>query len=75
MTWSKRNKRRVWPWRLRINGILPITNYQLKGKPGFSVRYLHPSRPDKLVLANYVLVGSKVRKVSEEEIPNPSELH
>ncbi len=75
MNWSSRLNRRNINWQIPISGVLPITDYHFEGKPGFSVRYLHPSKKGKLVLASYVFSGGKVRKVSEEEIPNPSALH
>jgi hypothetical protein len=75
MNWSTRLKRRSPGWQLAINGVLPITNYHFEGKPGFSVRYLHPSKKDKLVLASFVLVKGHIRKVSEEEIPNTARIH
>jgi hypothetical protein len=75
MNWTPRLKRRVISWQSRIHGILPITNYHSEGKPGFSVRYLHPSIKDKLVLSSFVFTGGTVRKVGEEEIDNPSEVH
>ncbi|MDQ7784250.1 MAG: SH3 domain-containing protein [Desulfomonilaceae bacterium] len=75
MAWSSRLKRRVINWQLGLKGILPITSFQFEGKPGFSVRYLHPAGNNKLVLASFVFAGGKVRKVSEEEIPNPSKIH
>ncbi len=75
MNWSVKLKRRVIGWQLRLVGILPITNYRFEGKPGFSVRFLHPSKKDKLVLASYVFSHGRVRKVSEEEIPNPANVH
>jgi hypothetical protein len=76
MTWSTRLKRRVKTWdKTSISGILPISSYHHEGKPGFSVRYLHPSKKDKLVLANYVFSGGQVRPVSEEEVPNRGALH
>jgi hypothetical protein len=75
MNWSPRLKRRTISWQLGVNGILPITNYHYEGKPGFSVRYLHPSKKEKLVLASFVLTKGSIKKVSEEEIPNPSEIH
>jgi len=75
MNWSPRLKRRSITWQLRLSGILPITNYHFEGKPGFSVRYLHPSKKDKLVLASFAFVKGNLTKVSEEEIPNTSEIH
>lgn len=75
--WSTREKRmRIDPvWRLSVRGILPITDYHFQGKSGFSLRYLHPTSNDKLVMASYVYSRGRVRKVSEEEIPNPSKIH
>ncbi len=75
MNWSVKLKRRVIGWQLRLVGILPITNYHFEGKPGFSVRFLHPTKKDKLVLASYVFSQGHVRKVSEEEIPSPANVH
>jgi hypothetical protein len=75
MNWSVKLKRRVIGWQLRLVGILPITNYHFEGKPGFSVRFLHPTKKDKLVLASFVFSQGHVRKVSEEEIPNPANVH
>lgn len=75
MNWSTKLKRRSPGWQLSINGVLPVTNYQFEGKPGFSVRYLHPSKKDKLVLANFVMVKGNIRKVGEEEIPNTARIH
>jgi len=75
VSWSKRLKRHIISRQLRLTGVLPLTNFHYEGKPGFSVRFLHPTKKDKLVLANFVLSRGKVRKVSEEEVPNPSETH
>lgn len=75
MSWSPKLKRRIITWQLRLDGILPITDYHFEGKPGFSVRYLHPNKKDRLVLASFVFNKGSIRKVSEEEIPNNSELH
>lgn len=75
MNWIPRIKRRTITWQLPISGILPITNYRFEGKPGFSVRYLHPTKRDKLVLASFAFVKGSIKKVSEEEIPNPSRIH
>ncbi len=75
MNWSNRLKRRVIGWQMRVSGVLPITDFHYEGRPGFSVRHLHPNRADKLVLANYVFSGGKIRKVSEEEIPNTLTMH
>ncbi len=75
MSWSTKLKKRVPSWQLKLNGVLPITNYHSEGRPGFSVRYLHPSKKDKLVLASFVFAKGTIRKVSEEEIPNTSEVH
>jgi SH3 domain-containing protein len=74
MRWNVRDKRYKPHWRLGLRGILPITNYHFDGKPGFSVRFLHPTKSDKLVLASFVLWRGSVKKVSEEEIPNTSSL-
>jgi hypothetical protein len=75
MNWSTGLKRRSPAWQLPINGVLPITNYHFEGKPGFSVRYLHPTKKDKLVLASFVVVKGSIRKVGEEEIPNTAQIH
>jgi len=74
MNWNPKLKRRVISWQLRLNGVLPISNYHFEGKPGFNVRYLHPSKKDKLVLATFVFSSGHVRKVGEEEIPNNREI-
>ncbi len=74
-SWSPRLKRRTISWQTKLSGILPITNYQAEGKPGFNVRYLHPTKKNKLVLAGFVLTKGTVKRISEEEIPNPSLLH
>lgn len=75
MNWSPKYNRRSINWQSPISGILPITDFRYEGKPGFTVRYLHPTKKSKLVLASFVFSRGKVRKVSEEEIPDPSELH
>ena len=75
MSWSPKLKRRIITWQLRIDGILPITDYHFEGKPGFSVRYLHPTKKDRLVLASFVFNKGSIRKVSEEEIPNNTDVH
>lgn len=75
MNWSKRLKHHVIGKQINLPGILPITNYHFEGKPGFSVRYLHPGSKDKLVLKSYVLSRGRIRAVSEEEIPNPYQIH
>ena len=75
MNWSSALKRRNIVWQHRINGILPITNYHFEGKPGFSVRQLHPTKKDKLILASFVFAKGKISKVSEEEIPNNAGVH
>jgi hypothetical protein len=75
MNWSKRLKRLVIRRQLRFNGVLPITNFHFEGKPGFSVRYLHPTKKDKLVLANFAYTRGKIQKISEEEIPGAAEIH
>lgn len=73
--WSKRYKRHDNRWWVKIPGILPIGNFRFEGKPGFSIRYLHPSKQDKLVLAGFVLSKGKAVKVSEEEIPARRSIH
>jgi len=75
MNWSAKQKRRLISWQTRVNGILPIANYHFEGKPGFSIRYLHPTKKDKLISASFVVTSGSLRKVSEEEIPNPAEIH
>ncbi len=75
MTWSTKLKRRAINWQLPISGVLPVTNFHFEGKPGFSIRSLHPSKKDKLVLTNFVIFRGHVRKVSEEEIPNTAKIH
>jgi len=75
MAWSSRLKRRIISWQFGLRGVLPITGYQFEGKPGFSIRYLHPSGDNKLVQASFVFGQGKVKKVSEEEILNPSKVH
>jgi hypothetical protein len=75
MNWQVKLKSYRIVWHTGLVGILPITNYHFEGKPGFSVRFLHPTKKDKLVLASFVFHQGRVRKVSEEEIPNPSGMH
>lgn len=75
MTWSARHHKRGAPWKQKINGVLPITNYHFEGKPGFSVRSLHPTKKDKLVLTSFVFAKGGIKRVSEEEIPNNAEIH
>jgi hypothetical protein len=77
MSWSTRLKKRqnAWDSKTKISGVLPITSYHSEGKPGFSVRSLHPTKKDKLVLINFVLAKGTIKKVSEEEIPNTADLH
>jgi hypothetical protein len=74
MNWTPRLKKRVISGPLRIHGVLPITSYHSEGKPGFSVRHLHPSKKDKLILASFVISGGTLQKVAEEEIANPTEV-
>lgn len=74
MSWVAKGSHRIDSWQLRLNGVLPVSAYQFEGKPGFSVRYLHPSKKDKLVLASFVVSSGRVRKVGEEEIPNTREI-
>jgi hypothetical protein len=74
MNWAARRGHRVISWQIRLNGVLPVTNYHFDGKPGFSVRYLHPSKKDKLVLASFVFSSGQIRKVGEEEIPNNTDV-
>jgi hypothetical protein len=73
--WSPHQHKRVTSPLLKISGVLPITNYHSEGKPGFSVRSLHPTKKDKLVLASFVFSKGTIKKVSEEEIPNNAEIH
>jgi hypothetical protein len=75
MNWSNKLKRQQISWQLKVNGILPITNFHYEGKPGFSVRSLHPTKKNRLVLLNFVFAGGSVRKVSEEEVPTTSDIH
>jgi hypothetical protein len=75
MTWSPKLKRRVISFQMKLSGVLPVANYQAENKPGFSVRYLHPTKKDKLILASFIFFGGKVKKMSEEEIPSNSVLH
>lgn len=75
MNWSSKHHLRVIGWKLRLNGVLPITDYQFEGRPGFSVRHLHPTKKDKLVLASFIFVKGSIRKISEEEIPNNAQIH
>ncbi len=74
MNWTPRLKKRVISWQSRIHGVLPITNYHSEGKPGFSVRYLHPSKKDKLILASFVITGGTLKTAGEEEINNSAEV-
>ncbi len=75
MNWSKRYKRRVITQQMRLPGILPITDFHFEGRPGFSLRYLHPTKKDKLVLANFIYSRGRIRRVGEEEIPIQRRLH
>ncbi len=75
MNWTAKLKRRVISWQLRVNGVLPITNYRSEGKPGFTVRQLHPSKRNRLVLTNFVFSGGTVQKVNEEEVFNSAQAH
>lgn len=75
MTWDIKQKRRIIRWQLGVAGVLPVTNYHFEGKPGFSICFLHPTKKDKLVLASFILSKGGVRRVSEEEIPNPALVH
>ncbi len=75
VTWSNKLKRRVIIWQLGLTGILPITDYQYEGKPGFSVRYLHPTKQDRLVLASFAYLQGRIKAVSEEEIPDTRDTH
>lgn len=73
--WDQRQKRhRIW-WQVPITGILPITDYHYKRRPGFSVRTLHPHKRDKLVMASYIYTRNGIKRISEEEIPDPRPLH
>lgn len=75
VAWSTRLKKRTIAWRNSTTGVLPITNYRSEGRPGFSIRSLHPTKKDKLVLSNYVLLKGNIKNVGEEEIPNLTNLH
>ncbi|MBI5571342.1 MAG: SH3 domain-containing protein [Desulfomonile tiedjei] len=75
VNWHVKMKRPMVGWQLRITGVLPITDYQFEGKPGFSVRSLHPSHKDKLVLTSFVFSQGRIKKVSEEEIPDRAPMH
>lgn len=72
--WSKMKRREI-AWRMTVHGVLPITDFKYEGSPGFSIRYLHPTKSDKLVLASFAYSKGRVRKVSEEEIPDPKRAH
>ncbi len=71
LNWSTKAKKMVTGWPQRVSGMLPITNFQSEGKPGFSIRQLHPNKKDKLVLTHFVYAKGAIRKVSEEEISVP----
>jgi hypothetical protein len=73
--WSTKLKRRTIAWQMKVAGILPITDYHYDGKPGFTLRSLHPTKRDKLILTNYIFVKGNIKKVGEEEIPATAELH
>lgn len=75
MNWSVKLKRRDVGWKQKFAGILPITDFHHEGKPGFSVRSLHPTKKDVLVLSSFVFTGGRMVKVREEEIPHKAELH
>lgn len=75
MSWSKQLKRLNISWQSRIAGVLPITDFHYEGKPGFSVRSLHPTARDKLVLTNFYIAKGKVVKAGEEEIRAATEVH
>jgi hypothetical protein len=76
MIWDKRRKKRIIArWRPHVRGILPITDFHFEGRPGFSIRRLHPTKPDKLILVNFVYSRGRIRKISEEEIPGDGALH
>lgn len=76
--WLKsKKKHEQMAWR-SIQGVLPVMNYHAHGKPGFSVRYLHPTRSDKLVMANFVIDRRSrgiIKLVSQEEIPRRQDLY
>ncbi|MEW6352563.1 MAG: SH3 domain-containing protein [Thermodesulfobacteriota bacterium] len=71
LSWSTKAKKMVTGWPQKVSGVLPITNFQFEGRPGFSMRQLHPNKRDKLILTHFVHSGGKIRKVSEEEISIP----
>ena len=75
MNWDAKSKRRVIRWQLKVNGVLPITNYRSEGKPGFTVRQLHPTKGNKLVLTNFVFSGGAIRKVNDEEVSYTAQTH
>jgi SH3-like domain-containing protein len=75
MSWSKQLKRLNISWQSRISGLLPITDFHYEGKPGFSVRSLHPTARDKLVLTNFYITKGKVVKAGEEEIQAAAQVH
>jgi hypothetical protein len=73
--WSTKLKKRKEVWMLSVNGVLPITTYHAEGKQGFSIRQLHPTKKDKLILASYLFLKGTIKKVQEEEIPNTAQMH
>jgi len=75
MSWSKLHKRHSPSWQSKISGVLPITDFHFEGKPGFSVRSLHPTARGKFVLTNLYLSKGKVSKAGEEEIRATTEVH
>ena len=76
MFWHTKKKKLDNSRPLKNSYVLPITDFHFERRPGFSVRYLHPVKPDRLVMASYVYSQSRGRfkRISEEEIPNPAEL-
>ncbi|MCA1960806.1 MAG: SH3 domain-containing protein [Desulfomonile sp.] len=75
MSWSKLHKRLNPSWQSKISGVLPITDFHYEGKPGFSVRSLHPTSRNKLVLTNFYISKGRISKAGEEEIRSETDLH
>ncbi len=74
MNWATKSGKMVIGGQLRVSGMLPITNFQSEGRPGFSIRQLHPNKRDKLILSHFVFAKGILKKVSEEEIAVPKKL-